>query len=459
VSLIPDEFVDQDVLKRGIRAVATAWRNERTLPRHLEDLLLRRAPRVSGHRSGSLLRSGEDPTEGAVRIAGALDRTTLCIQGPPGTGKTHTAARMICDLVARGKRVGVTSNSHAAVEHLLAKCCELGDVECLKVGPKDEAPGFIAAARGSVWKKNAKEAVAVAGGFKLVGGTSWFFARDDAGRFDYLFVDEAGQFPLANVVAVSRCCDNLVLVGDQLQLAQPLQGSHPGESGLSALVYALAGQSTVKEESGIFLSDTRRLHPGICAFISGAIYENRLFARPENARRVVRVPAGGGGLVPVEAGLLFVPVGHEGNAQASEEEAAVVQALLVDLFGRERTDEHGSLAGTVGPEDVLIVAPYNMQVRLLKRSVPPAVRIGSVDRFQGQEASIVIVSMCASDGESSPRGIDFLFDRNRLNVAISRAMSLAIVVGSPDLARTRCSTIEQMRLVNTFCRIVEEGRR
>jgi superfamily I DNA and/or RNA helicase len=253
-----------------------------------------------------------------------------------------------------------------------------------------------------------------------------------------------------------------VLLGDQLQLGQPIQGSHPGKSGLSALEYVLDGQHTIRDDFGIFLSETRRLHPCVCEFISGAIYENRLHPRPGNELRVVRVPSGGGGRVPVEAGLVFIPVEHDGCTQCSDEEVAVVREIFHDLVGRERTeiDVHGRLSrvSRVGPADILIVAPYNMQVRRIQAALPEA-RVGSVDRFQGQEAAIVIVSMCASDGESSPRGIEFLFNRNRLNVAVSRAQSLAIVVGSPALARARCNTIRQLELVNTFCRIAETGTR
>jgi uncharacterized protein len=269
-------------------------------------------------------------------------------------------------------------------------------------------------------------------------------------------VDEAGQFSLANLVAIARATRNFVLLGDQLQLSQPIKGTHPGESGKSALEYVLGKKATIQDDFGIFLRDTWRMHPAICRFNSGAFYEGRLQPRPENARRVVRVPVGAK-LVPIEAGLLFVPVEHDGNGQASDEEVDVVEQLFEELIGRERLDGNGDVS-RIAEKDILVVAPYNMQVRRILARLPGA-RIGSVDLFQGQGAPIVIVSMCASDGESSPRGVEFLFDRSRLNVAVSRAESLAIVVGSPALARTPCTSVAQMALVNTFCRIVAEGER
>jgi uncharacterized protein len=457
LSLIPDEFVNQDTLKEAIRAIAEEWLASGKLPRHIEDVLLRRAARVKGHRPGTpLIEPGEQPTDGAVRIAPLLDGTALCIQGPPGTGKTYTGVAMIRALVAKGHRVGVTANSHKAIEHLLGKYCERtdGSAPCLKVGG-DEPKDLCERHDNVVWMGS--DAAAGAKDFKVVGATAWFFARKDvAGSFDYLFVEEAGQFSLANAVAVARAARNLVLLGDQLQLGQPVQAAHPGESGKSVLDYVLAGQSTVKAEFGIFLEKTRRLHPRICGFISGAVYESRLSALPECERRVVRVSPGKAGLIDVDAGLVFVPVEHDGNVQASDEEVDRVGQLFEELVGREHVEADGGVR-KITEDDILVVAPYNMQVRRIKARVPRARHVGSVDLFQGREAPIVIVSMCASDGESSPRGIEFLFDKHRLNVAVSRAQSLAIVVGCPALTRTRCGSVRQMELVNTFCRIVAEG--
>jgi uncharacterized protein len=261
---------------------------------------------------------------------------------------------------------------------------------------------------------------------------------------------------VANLIGMARAAHNLVLIGDQMQLGQPIQGSHPGESGLSILDYLLQGQATIAEDKGIFLGKTWRLHPRLCEFISGAVYDGRLQAAPHTRHRVVRVPPTAR-YVTREAGLLFVPVSHEGNTQGSDEEVAVIRVLVEELVGREVTNEKGEVKGPLQLADILFVAPYNMQVRKLGRALGPGARVGSVDKFQGQEAPVVILSLCASQGESSPRGLEFLLNKQRLNVALSRAQSLAIVVANPALAQTRCQSLTQMTLLNLFCRVMLEG--
>jgi uncharacterized protein len=267
-------------------------------------------------------------------------------------------------------------------------------------------------------------------------------------------VDEAGQVALANLVAMSRSARNLVLLGDQMQLGQPVQGSHPGDSGRSSLEYFLEGEAVIPPERGIFLGTSWRLHPSICAFISAMVYDDRLQAEPSTRLRVINVPRHAKYL-RVEAGLYFVPVVHDGNTQSSAEEAEMIRALAHELLGREKTDTTGAVIGTIEWEDILFVAPYNVQVNLLQQVLGEQAKVGSVDRFQGQEAPVVFVSMCASTVDDATRGMAFLFHKNRLNVAISRAQSLAIVVGNPALARTDVKTLEQMTQVNLFARLCE----
>jgi uncharacterized protein len=454
LSLIPDECIKPEPIPASILHTAEAWAATGRLTGALDTLLFRRCPRIRGHCDGApLLRDGEDVVKGTTRVIAAMDDTTLAIQGPPGAGKTFTSAHAIVALIAAGHRVGISSNSHNAIHKLMeevVKAAGRTKIRAVKVGGRgDEAENEHIARVASVKEIDFDSA----GGPQLVGGTAWAFSAPQArSQFSYLFVDEAGQVSLANLVGMAPAARNLVLVGDQMQLGQPIQGSHPGESGTSALDYLLDGHATIPPHLGIFLPVTYRMHPNVCRFISGAVYQERLKATDETARRVLPMPKASR-LVTCESGLLFVPVEHEGNAQASDEEITTVAELVDELKGRRRPDRK-----QLTDDDILIVAPYNMQVRALRSRLPRS-RVGSVDLFQGQEALVVIVSMCASSGEASPRGIEFLFSTNRLNVAISRAQTLAIVVGTPRLAQTRVTSIDQMRLVNLFCRFTCEAAR
>ena len=453
LSLIPDEYVSAAGIAQAIEETVRTWEATGALPRCLESFLFRRPPEVEDHGGGPLLHDGEAPADGAVRIVKALRGTTLCIQGPPGAGKTWAGSMMIADLLAAGRSVGVLSNSHKAIHNLLRAVADRqgGRIAGIKVGSTDAEQ--LLEDHPDLHCMGSKDAAeAYAGG--LIAGTAWFFSRPGMeGRLDTLFVDEAGQVSVANLVAVSRAADNLVLLGDQMQLGQPIQGSHPGESGLSALDYLLGDHATIPDDLGIFLSMTWRLHPGICEFISGAVYEDRLLPETHTKDRVVRVPDGAEH-VRQEAGILFLPVEHEGNTQASDEEARAIAALTAELLGRTWTPSAGETR-EITLDDILFVAPYNLQVRRLRQLLPEGARVGSVDKFQGQEAPVVVVSMCTSPGESAPRGMEFLLNRNRLNVAISRAQTLAIVVGDPRLAHGSCSSVEDMERLNLYCRILE----
>ena len=243
-------------------------------------------------------------------------------------------------------------------------------------------------------------------------------------------------------------------MGDQLQLSQPIKGAHPGESGKSCIEYFLQGHQTIPKNLGIFLDKTYRLHPNICKFISGAIYEERLEHDKVTVNRQIILPQQDNNLIARDSGILFIPVQHEDNHQSSDEEIVVIKNLIDILLRSRFKGNHESGARAITLSDILIVTPYNMQVRKINETIPQ-VKVGSVDKFQGQEAAVVIVSMCASDANDAVRGLEFIFSKNRMNVAISRSQVLAIVVGNPDLADSSCKTIEQMKLVNLFCRIVE----
>lgn len=455
ICLIPSRVIRATPIEESIHEAARAWVERNELRPALRDLLLRRPPRIAGHDGGPLLREDEDAQQAVLRLVRALDDSVLCIQGPPGSGKTSAAADAIVELVREG-RVGITSNSHRAIVNLMERCLERAPgLACVKIGGDRDDPfldrdGVEHAARARDVKL---------GDARLVGGTAWAFSAPELrDRIDWLFVDEAGQVPVANLAGMARSARNLVLLGDQMQLAQPIQGHHPGESGASTLDYLLQEHATIPPAQGVFLDQTWRLHPALCSFVSGAVYEGRLRPRPGNESRVVRVPQAGARHVRREAGLVFVPVRHEGNAQASDEEVERIAEIAQELVGREVPYLRDGHEGPLRLDDILFVAPYNLQVRRLRQRLGMAARVGSVDLFQGQQAPVVVVSMCSSEPAASARGLRFIFDRNRLNVAISRAFSLAIVVGSPALVGAPCSSPEEMALSNLFCRIAEEGR-
>lgn len=458
LSLIPDDIVPARTIVDSIERTVREYHNTGVLPQHLSDFLFRNRPRLRNLSGGPIISEGAEILNACIEAVLSLDESTLCVQGPPGCGKTHTGGHMIAALLKAGKRVGITSNSHRAICLLLKSASEAADKMGISFtgakGGCDEDDESIHESiemlpgNGDLFDLPQMPA--------LVGGTAWVFSNEKArDAFDYLFVDEAGQVSVANLVGMAPSTKNFVLLGDQMQLNQPIQGMHPGESGTSVLEYFLQDNATVPEDMGIFLAKTWRMRPELCQFISDAIYDGRvqpeavtssrsIHCRPEQTNRVAR-----------NAGLLYVPVDHDGRTYESEEEAVVIQEIVNELLGYSLRPGAGP-ARPIRLDDILIVAPYNLQVRKLG-SIMPGAKIGTVDKFQGQEAPIVILSMTTSEGDASPRGREFLFSSNRLNVAISRAQILAIVVASSKLLRTRCSHIEQMKLVNLFCRAAQAG--
>jgi len=370
------------------------------------------------------------------------------VQGPPGSGKTRTAARTIAALVAAGHTVGVTANSHAVISNLLDAIG--ASSQTVAISQKvDEGRGSD---HPMVTQRDSNDAMLadLDDGAAVLAGTAWLFCRADFDqRLDYLVVDEAGQLSLANVIALSTAAKNLILVGDPNQLAQPSKGTHPAGVDVSGLSHLLGAAATMAPELGIFLDHTHRLHPLICDYISEVFYDGRLSPQPDNERQVVR---GEGPLAG--SGLRWVPIEHSGNRVSSREEAEAVRQLFAGLVGRQWVDRTGEVHD-VDLEDILVVAPYNAQVSLLSQVLPDGAVVGTVDRFQGRQAAIVIVSMAASSPEGAQRGLEFLYSRHRLNVAVSRAQALSIMVASPALLSAQCRTVEQMRLVNGLCRFGE----
>ena len=419
-------------------------------------LLLRHPPRFS---DGRRLPAGgdEDLVQTACELGRRLEASTLAIQGPPGSGKTYTAAQMAVALLREGRNVGVTAVSHKVIRNLLKWIVRIAadegvDARCLqKVGER----GLEAAAEIDETPDNDTVVAALASGAaNVVGGTTWLWAREAMdGAVDVLFVDEAGQLSLTDAIAASRSAKSMVLLGDPCQLDQPLEGSHPEGTAVSALGHLLEGRRTMPPERGLFMSKTRRLAPAICEFTSELFYDGRLGTIPGLERQ--RLEGGG----PVAgAGLWFAPTPHTGNQSASPEEVRRIEALFRQLTrGATRWVDEAGRRHALTPDDVLVVAPYNAQVSDLKRALPEA-RVGTVDKFQGQEAPVVIYSMTTSSREDAPRGMEFLYSLNRLNVATSRARCACILVANPRVFEPECRTPAEMRLANAFCRYLEMAR-
>ena len=461
VTLVPDEYVNPHPIPTAIEAMARLYdTNDPSIIRSaIYDFLTRSKPRITGHYGGAIAPSS-DPVSKLKEITAAiknLDSSYLAIQGPPGAGKSHTGKHVIAELLKTGAKVGIASNSHKAINNLLlgtARHCREQGISAYFMTSLDTEPDIktldITIAKSGQIAENLTTSC-------VVGATAWAFSREDLKeRFDYLFIDEAGQVSVANLIAMSQCARNIVLLGDQMQLGQPTQAAHPGDSGLSVLDYFLKDSPTISEDMGVFLGTTYRMHPRVNEFISQHVYEGKLHSAQVTKNRTIKVPDQYSGPLDIEAGIRFVPVPHQGNTQASPEEVEMIQKLVAELLGRTLlTGKPEKPTRLVTWEDILFVAPYNHQASKLKAALGEQAKVGSVDKFQGQEAPIVFLSMASSDATESARGMEFLLDKNRLNVAISRAQSLAIIVGHPHLGHAQATRIEQLKLLSLYSAITD----
>lgn len=426
----------------------------------VEAFLARKFPNVTTVTPGMpLVAEDAKDVQAIVDTVAGMDHTYMFLQGPPGAGKTYTGSHVIVDLLRRGFKVGISSNSHHAINNLLEaveKVALKQTVSVRGIKKSNKGDGEYQSDRDvdqsdPVYITNGyTNDYVMEFGYNLLAGTAWLFSHEDMDQqLDYLFIDEAGQVSLANLVAMGTCTKNLVLLGDQMQLAQPSKGIHPGISGESSLDYLLQGLSTIPPEKGIFLKQTFRMHPDVCQFISEAVYDGRLEANEVTHGQALVLNRTAHPALR-DSGISYHPVTHVGCSQDSQEEAVEVLKLVDNLLGQSFIDKHG-VVQPMTLDNILVVAPYNMQVNRLKQILPHNARVGTVDKFQGQEAEVVIVSMATSNEDTMPRNIEFLFSKNRLNVAISRAKTLAIMVASPQLTTIPCKTPHQLNLVNTMC--------
>jgi uncharacterized protein len=350
-----------------------------------------------------------------------------------------------------GKRVGIMAMSHAAIDNFLAEIAEVFDreptVQLRAVRFRAEPAG---GGLGGVTYTKSRSALS-SPNYDVVAGTAWQFAGADlrAAPVDVLLIDEAGQLALVDAVVGSMAAGSVVLLGDPQQLPQVSQAVHPRRSGASALGHLLGEGDTIPPERGVFIEETRRMHPDVCRFISDRIYGGRLSSHPDCALQGTEAGTG----------LRWLRAEHTGRATESVEEAELVSAQIMELLGRRWTDKHGA-AQVIGVNDVMVVAPYNDQVRLVRErlnaeTASRGIQVGTVDKFQGRQAPVVFFTMTSSSAADMPRGTEFLFSKNRLNVAVSRAQCLAYLVCTEELLQSRAKTVDDMLLIATLCAFVE----
>ncbi len=396
------------------------------------------------------LTNTQDTLERTLDFAAKLDHSYLPVQGPPGAGKSFTGSHLILRLAQQGKKIGITALSHKVITNLLSQVhkraqeanVEIQMIQKTEPNPENPVPWTVS---------NEEQAIQPAlGVVNVVAGTTFMWSKPAySNSVDYLFVDEAGQLSLIDTLAVSHSCSNIVLLGDPQQLKQPQQGVHPDGTEVSALEHVLQGEKTISEEQGVFLAETWRMHSSINAFVSELFYENRLKSRDHlDQQKIIGSNYAG-------SGLYLELVEHAGNTSSSAEEVNRIVEIVNELcagdvrFVNEKGEETILTA-----RDIKIITPYNAQVNAIKQRLP-GLEVGTVDKFQGQEAPVIIYSVATSGVEEAPRGMDFLFSPNRFNVAVSRARARFIMVANPGIFEADCKSPKQIKLANAFCRFKE----
>ena len=479
-NFMPSARVADEKIRKALQRLAQALMNdEGSLDSQFAAAWSLLRLRKSKFRSGASLAplDNESASNRFIRLAPLLDESYLVVQGPPGSGKTWALARAVIECVIAGQKVGLCAFKHETLKSMVDAIVEaLNDpkisarlkssstnLKIMRKIERDEKPADETITVTEVDKNQQIFDAIESNSHNVFAGTAWVFTDEKAPQLDVIFIDEAGQMSLANAVGVSTAAKSLVLVGDPQQLAQPGKGSHPlmpeeatelypfGATA-SALQHVLKNNETVPDDEGIFLDVTQRLHPEICKFISEAMYNGRLENAPHCNKRSIIMATGAH-----ESGIRWCPVEHEGNKMYSTEEVDAIKNIVSQFVGSSVINKSGEVR-TLSEADIMIVAPYNSQVNDLKVALPDC-KVGTVDKFQGLESPIVILSLTASSSEDVPRGMDFLYSTNRFNVAVSRAKTLCIVVGSPRLLAARCNSVRQLQLVNVLCRYVQMAKR
>jgi predicted RecB family nuclease len=426
------------VIKNGIDA-SGAFRAGR-------DLLLRKEPRTNGK-----VTDNQTASEKAVAWVSKLDHSVLPIQGPPGTGKSHTGAQMVLELIKQGKKIGITAMSHKVITGLLEKIQKEAIDRKVNVRIVQKVTEASASPKWEEVSDNGEALDEIQNDANILAGTSFMWAREEFSEaVDVLFVDEAGQLSLIDTLALSHAGKNLVLLGDPQQLQQPQKGDHPEGTEVSALQHILQEHQTILPGQGVFLDKTWRMHSAICAYTSELFYEGKLESMPQNANQRLE-----GNKKWNEPGIYYEAVAHKGNRNSSIEEVERIKQIVDDLLQQGTFwNKSDGTKEKFTVDHIKIISPYNAQVNDLATALP-GIQVGTVDKFQGQEAPVIIFSMATSSPEDAPRGMEFLYSLNRMNVAVSRARAVFILVANPDLFEPHCRSPYQMQLANALCRLRE----
>ncbi|KRE61984.1 TM0106 family RecB-like putative nuclease [Nostocoides sp. Soil756] len=463
VALVPNDNVSSAPIDRALAEVAAAVRDTGQVPVGAgTDVLLRCPPRLRGGDPLPAVADGPDGyTEAITAALLGMDDSYVAVQGPPGTGKTHVGAHVVARLVGQGWAVGVCAQSHAAVENVLTKIVAATDVPGAQVAKVPRATA------GPTWTAlgKADELAAFAAGHRaagrgyVIGGTAWDFTNPGrVGRreLDLLVVDEAGQFSLAKTLAVSVAARRLLLLGDPQQLPQVTTGTHAEPIDMAALAWLARGEPVLPPTLGYFLATTWRMHPALTRPVSELAYEGRLAAQGE--------VTGARHLEGIEPGVHVQAVEHRDNSTHSPQEADAVVALVRGLLGRTWVDGSagsGDAGRPLAESDVIVITPYNAQAGLVRRALDdaghPDVAVGTVDKFQGQEAAVAILTMAASSHSDVSRGMGFLLDRHRLNVAVSRGQYAAFVVRSQVLTDFSPRSPAELLALGAFLRLCDHA--
>ena len=472
LSVASDEYINSQVIINAIRRYVQSVVKGEKKYKATYDLLKKNYPNIKNiKKSETIIKEGDFLKE-SFKAVDSMDNSYLYFQGPPGVGKTHTAAYIIIELIKKSNKIGITANSHKVIFNLLDK------IEELATHPdQNNELSFKGYHKGSSSDPEKKyihgKFIKHIGGKKkvsgkyfdnmdlefekmdadLFSGTAWCFSRPVCDeKLDYIFIDEAGQLTTADILAISLSAKNVVIIGDQMQLSSPISAVHPGESGKSFPEFLLENNDTISSDKGIFIDKSRRLHPRLREFISENFYDGRLKNFDDTKKRKI-IFSDNKELIP-ETGIVMVDANHkEICRQKSEEEGKLVKNYYKKLIGSTFLNEK-NVEKKMNEEDILVVAPYNVQVNYLKSILPKGARVGTIDKFQGQEAPVTIISMTTSDSDSLPRNVDFFFSRNRLNVGLSRSQCLSIVIMNKKILEINCKKIDHIHLVNTFMKLL-----